>query len=134
MRLQGRRQVEKIYDLQFDLLDLIMRLRDAGEPTDSLTRGVQSILTQEMDLYERSIRWFSSAIDDLRDDRASTPPDQLGELAMVASEVSGRPVSEQEIALAARAAHAHEFIAQLPEGYQTVIGDQGLRLSGGQRG
>ena len=34
---------------------------------------------------------------------------------------------------AARIANAHEFIAQMPEGYQTVIGDRGSRLSGGQR-
>jgi ABC-type multidrug transport system fused ATPase/permease subunit len=36
-------------------------------------------------------------------------------------------------AQAARSAHAHEFISQLPDGYDTVIGDQGVRLSGGQR-
>ena len=34
---------------------------------------------------------------------------------------------------AARIANAHEFIARMPEGYQTVIGDRGSRLSGGQR-
>jgi ATP-binding cassette subfamily B protein len=46
----------------------------------------------------------------------------------------GRPLVEQaEIEQAARAAHAHDFITQLPQGYDTVIGDQGLRLSGGQR-
>ena len=39
----------------------------------------------------------------------------------------------QMIERAARAAHAHDFITQLPEGYDTVIGDQGVRLSGGQR-
>ena len=33
---------------------------------------------------------------------------------------------------AARRAHAHEFIAQMPQGYGTVIGERGLRLSGGQ--
>jgi ABC-type multidrug transport system fused ATPase/permease subunit len=38
-----------------------------------------------------------------------------------------------QIERAARAAHAHEFIMQLPQGYDTVIGDEGLKLSGGQR-
>jgi ABC-type multidrug transport system fused ATPase/permease subunit len=38
-----------------------------------------------------------------------------------------------QIERAARAAHAHEFVAQLPQGYDTLIGDEGLRLSGGQR-
>ena len=38
-----------------------------------------------------------------------------------------------EIEQAARLAQAHEFIVALPEGYDTVIGDQGIRLSGGQR-
>jgi subfamily B ATP-binding cassette protein MsbA len=34
---------------------------------------------------------------------------------------------------AARAAHAHEFVVQLPGGYDTTIGERGQRLSGGQR-
>ncbi|NEO77290.1 ABC transporter ATP-binding protein [Moorena sp. SIO4G3] len=41
--------------------------------------------------------------------------------------------TEDEIRAAAKLAHAHEFITQLPEGYDTKVGDRGIRLSGGQR-
>jgi len=41
--------------------------------------------------------------------------------------------SLEQIAAAARAAHADEFIGGLPKGYETVIGERGQRLSGGQR-
>ena len=46
----------------------------------------------------------------------------------------GRPdATEEEILAAAQAAQAHEFITRLPEGYGTVVGEQGLTLFGGQR-
>ena len=41
--------------------------------------------------------------------------------------------SDQDVAQAAQAAFAHDFIRELPEGYLTNIGDRGVRLSGGQR-
>lgn len=41
--------------------------------------------------------------------------------------------SQEEMEFAARAARIHEFIASLPKGYDTFIGEQGLRLSGGER-
>ena len=41
--------------------------------------------------------------------------------------------TEAEVHQAATIAHAHEFVMQLPDGYQTMIGDRGSRLSGGQR-
>jgi subfamily B ATP-binding cassette protein MsbA len=46
----------------------------------------------------------------------------------------GRPeASEAEIVEAAKRAAAHDFIGQLPEGYETSVGGQGAKLSGGQR-
>jgi len=46
----------------------------------------------------------------------------------------GRPdASDAEVVAAARAAYAHDFISALPEGYQTFLGERGVRLSGGQR-
>ena len=41
--------------------------------------------------------------------------------------------TDEECIKAAKAAHAHEFIAQLKNGYVTMIGENGIRLSGGQR-
>lgn len=46
----------------------------------------------------------------------------------------GRPgATEEEIVLAAKHAHAHEFILAKPEGYDTVVGEKGVTLSGGQK-
>jgi ATP-binding cassette subfamily B protein len=55
--------------------------------------------------------------------------------ASVAENIAyGRPdASREEVMEAARAARAHEFIAALPEGYETKIGEGGCRLSGGER-
>jgi ABC-type multidrug transport system fused ATPase/permease subunit len=41
--------------------------------------------------------------------------------------------SEADLIAAAQAAHLHDFIARLPQGYDTPIGEQGMRLSGGQQ-
>jgi len=46
----------------------------------------------------------------------------------------GRPgASDDEVIAAAKAAHAHDFLLALPEGYASFLGERGVRLSGGQR-
>lgn len=46
----------------------------------------------------------------------------------------GRPTaSEEEIVTAAKAAKIHDFVSSLPDGYQTTVGERGLKLSGGEK-
>ena len=46
----------------------------------------------------------------------------------------GNPLADQEqVAAAAQAAQAHEFITSFPDGYETVVGQRGVNLSGGQK-
>src|SRR6266700_4165207 len=44
-----------------------------------------------------------------------------------------RDFTHEQVQAAARAANAHDFVSQLPEGYQTRLGERGMRLSGGER-
>ena len=80
---------------------------DVRDVTVSSLRRAVGIVTQETFLFDASVA----------DNIAYAAPE----------------TSRESIATAARAAHAHEFIAELPEGYDTLIGERGQRLSGGQR-
>jgi subfamily B ATP-binding cassette protein MsbA len=48
-------------------------------------------------------------------------------------EIEGNPALRERVIDAAEQAYADHFIRDLPDGYQTVVGDRGVRLSGGQR-
>lgn len=72
---------------------------------------------------------------DLRSHMALVPQDPVVFAASVRENIRfGRPdASDAEIARAAEAASAAEFIARLPDGYDTQLGERGVTLSGGQR-
>jgi ATP-binding cassette subfamily B protein len=75
------------------------------------------------------------ALDALRSRIAIVPQDSVIFSADAMENIRyGRPdATDADVQAAARAAHAHEFIAALPEGYGTFLGERGVRLSGGQR-
>ena len=56
-----------------------------------------------------------------------------GDREVLDGEAQDTETARQRVREAARAAQAHEFVAELPEGYDTEIGERGIKLSGGQR-
>ncbi len=101
------------------LLNLLLRFWDFDQGTITLggvdirtldpqaLRGQLAVVSQHTHLFNASVR---------ENLRIAHPAD-----------------TDAEIEQAARGAQIHAFIAGLPEGYETVIGEQGLRLSGGER-
>ncbi|MDO5647092.1 ABC transporter transmembrane domain-containing protein [Paracoccus sp. (in: a-proteobacteria)] len=73
--------------------------------------------------------------DDFRADIALVPQDPVIFAASAADNIRlGQPdATDAQVQDAARAAHAHDFIAALPQGYDTPLGERGVMLSGGQR-
>ncbi|MCI2395092.1 ABC transporter transmembrane domain-containing protein [Aliiroseovarius sediminis] len=73
--------------------------------------------------------------DDFRQYVALVPQDAVIFAASALENIRfGRPdATDAEVEAAARAAAAHEFLAKLPEGYDTYVGERGVMLSGGQK-
>ena len=101
------------------VLQLLMRFYDTGTGTVSID-GVPL----------RSVR-----LAELRQRIAIVPQDSTVFSTSALENIRyGRPdASDADVQAAARAAFAHDFIMALPEGYQTFLGERGVRLSGGQR-
>jgi ATP-binding cassette subfamily B protein/subfamily B ATP-binding cassette protein MsbA len=101
------------------LVSLIPRMFDPS-------RGL--VLLDNMDVRDLRLR-------DLRRQVAWVPQETFLFPASVAENIAfGRPgASRKEIEAVARAAEADAFIEQLPEGYDTVLGERGMTLSGGER-
>ena len=74
-------------------------------------------------------------LDDLRRQFAIVLQEPVLFSSTIADNIAyARPdASDAEIAAAAKAAHAHDFIEALPQGYYTLVGERGMRLSGGER-
>ena len=72
---------------------------------------------------------------ELRQRIALVPQDTVVFASSVADNIRfGHPnASDEDVQRAAEAAHAAEFIARLPQGYDTILGERGITLSGGQR-
>jgi ATP-binding cassette subfamily B protein len=101
------------------LFDLLLRFRDPqqgqihinGLPLSEL--NLQELRSQYALVPQQPVLFSSSVLDNLR---------------------YGCPdATDEQVKAAAKAAHADEFIAQLPEGYDSFLGEQGVKLSGGQK-
>src|SRR5512146_45861 len=101
------------------LLNLLMRFYDPAEG---------QVLLDGVDIRDYRIA-------DLRRQFAVVLQEPVIFAASIAENIAyGKPAaSDAEIEAAARAASAHEFIASLPEAYETSAGERGARLSGGER-
>jgi len=105
----GKSTVTKLLLRMYDVTGGSIRVdgQDISQVTQESLRANISFVPQEPILFHRSLK------DNIR---------------------YGRPdATDEEVIDAAKKAHCHEFIASLPEGYETHVGERGVKLSGGER-
>jgi ABC-type multidrug transport system fused ATPase/permease subunit len=101
------------------LMDLLLRFHDPVEG---------SVLVDGVDLRELDLASWRGSIGTVSQDVFLFNDTVANNIAL------GRPAVTQEVIVdAAKQAYAHDFIRQLPQAYETPIGDRGWNLSGGQR-
>ncbi len=97
--------IQRFFDVQSG--QILIDGQDIAAVTQASLRQNIAVIPQDTALFHRSL------MDNIRYGR--------------------QEASDAEVIEAARRAHAEEFIAQLPEGYDTMVGERGVKLSGGQR-
>jgi subfamily B ATP-binding cassette protein MsbA len=109
-------------------------------PSGSGKTTLASLLPRFWDVQEGAIRLDGVdirelALAELREAIGIVPQEPALFSGTVRENIAyARPdASPEDVEAAAQVANAHEFIVQLPEGYDTVVGERGVKLSGGQR-
>lgn len=102
--------IERMYDVRSG--KLAIDETDIREYEVKGLRQQMGIVSQEPDLFNRTVR---------------------DNIAYGLDHTDGTPVTDSMIEAAAREANAHDFISELSDGYNTVVGVRGSKLSGGQR-
>ena len=133
---QGSRHVVKDFELTIPAGQRVGLVGPSGAGKTTL----MGLLMRMHDVAEGSIRIDGQDIRNvtqasLRQSMALIPQDtSLFHRSLLENIRYGRPAAtDEEVILAARRAHADDFIVQLEHGYRTLAGERGLKLSGGQR-
>jgi ATP-binding cassette, subfamily B, bacterial len=132
----GNREVNRGIDLTIEPGQMIGLVGHSGSGKSTLV----NLICRFYDVSEGSIRVDgvdirSLAVSDFRRHIGLVLQEPFLFFGTIADNIAyGKPdATREEIIAAARAAHAHEFILRLPQGYDSVVGERGQGLSGGER-
>ncbi len=95
----------RLYDIQLGSIEIDGQ--NIAEVTQESLRKNIAVIPQDTSLFHRTL------MDNIRYGRLDA--------------------TDKEVIAAAKKAHAHDFISELPDGYETLVGERGVKLSGGQR-
>ncbi|MCX6737040.1 MAG: ABC transporter ATP-binding protein [Candidatus Parcubacteria bacterium] len=130
------RKVLNKFNLKIDSKERVALIGSSGSGKTTLVK----LLLRLYDIESGKIlidnqNIFSISQESLRSNVAIVPQDPiLFHRSLRENILYGRPeASEEEMLKASKAAYCHDFISELPEGYDTLVGERGIKLSGGER-